>query len=172
MTKNSAGILLFRSVNGELEVLLAHLGGPYWQKKDDGSWSIPKGLPEQDEPLLEAAKREFKEETGFNVEGDFIELGQIKQPSKKIIHIWALEKDLDEQKVKSNTFTLEWPPSSGKIVEFPEIDKAAWFSIEEAGKKIIKGQKGFIDRLTKLINYIPSKQELKNMDEPKQGMLF
>lgn len=158
MSKHSAGILLFRFKNGKLEVMLVHPGGPFWAKKDEGAWSIPKGLIEEKENPLDAAKREFKEETGFEVDGDFIELGEIRQPSGKIIHIWALEKDLDVTKIVSNTFTLEWPKNSGKVREYPEVDKAGWFDIEQAKKKIVKGQRGFIDKLMEILNYTPKKE--------------
>jgi predicted NUDIX family NTP pyrophosphohydrolase len=141
--------------------------GPFWAKKDEGAWSIPKGLFEENEDPLDAAKREFKEETGFEVEGEFIDLGELKQPSKKIIHAWALEKDLDETKIVSNTFTLEWPKNSGRLQEYPEIDKADWFEIEQAKKKILKGQVGFIERLVEIINYDPKKK-----DKYKQSTLF
>lgn len=151
MAVNSAGILLFRFKNEKLEVLLVHPGGPFWLKKDNGAWSIPKGLIEENEDLLEAAKREFKEETGIEAEGEFIDLGDLKQPSKKIIHAWALEKDLDESKIISNTFTLEWPRNSGNVKDYPEIDKAGWFDIEQAKVKIIKGQLGFLERLVDLL---------------------
>jgi predicted NUDIX family NTP pyrophosphohydrolase len=147
MAVNSAGILLFRFKNEKLEVMLVHPGGPFWAKKDDGSWSIPKGLFEENENPLEAAKREFQEETGFDIEGEFMDLGKIRQPSRKIIQAWALEKDLDVSKMRSNTFTLEWPKNSGKVKEYPEADKADWFDIEQAQVKIIKGQAGFLERL-------------------------
>jgi predicted NUDIX family NTP pyrophosphohydrolase len=143
----SAGILLFRYKNEKLEVLLVHPGGPFWVKKDNGAWSIPKGLIEENEDFLDAAKREFKEETGIEAEGRFIDLGNLKQPSKKIIYAWALEKDLDESKIISNTFTLEWPRNSGNVKDYPEIDKAGWFDIEQAKEKIIKGQRGFLEKL-------------------------
>ncbi|MGB9927813.1 MAG: NUDIX domain-containing protein [Methanosarcina sp.] len=152
MNRYSAGILLYRFKNGKLEVMLVHSGGPIWAKKDIGTWSIPKGLPEKNEKLLDTAKREFEEETGFGVEGEFIDLGEIYQPSRKIIHIWALEKDMDVTHIVSNTFKLEWPRQSGKIQEYPEVDKADWFGIELATEKIRKGQKGFIDRLIEAIS--------------------
>jgi predicted NUDIX family NTP pyrophosphohydrolase len=151
MAVNSAGILLFRFKNEKLEVLLVHPGGPFWTKKDNGAWSIPKGLTEENENLLDAAKREFKEETGIEAEGEFIDLGKLKQPSKKIIHAWALEKDLDESKIRSNTFTLEWPRNSRNVKDYPEIDKAGWFDIEQAKAKIIKGQKGFLEKLVDIL---------------------
>ncbi len=147
MRVHSAGILLFRFRDGNLEVMLVHPGGPFWARKDAGAWSIPKGLVTAKEDPLAAAKREFREETGFEVDGDFMALGALRQPSGKIIHVWALEGDLDVTKVKSNTFTLEWPPHSGVIRAYPEIDRAAWFDVEEARKKIVKGQRGFIDAL-------------------------
>lgn len=151
MAVNSTGILLFRYKNEKLEVLLVHPGGPFWVKKDNGAWSIPKGLIEENEDLLDAAKREFKEETGIEAEGEFIDLGNLKQRSKKIIHAWALEKDLDESKIVSNTFTLEWPRNSGNVKDYPEIDKAGWFDIEQAKAKIIKGQLGFLEKLVDLL---------------------
>jgi predicted NUDIX family NTP pyrophosphohydrolase len=154
MSVHSAGILLYRFIDQQLEVMLVHPGGPYWASKDLGAWSIPKGLIEEDEPALEAAKREFKEETGFEVNGDFIELGTLKQPSKKIVHAWALEQDLDTTKIVSNAFELEWPKYSGKLEEYPEVDKGEWFDIEQAKTKMSKGQVGFIDLLIKCINYL------------------
>jgi len=152
MVVHSGGILLFRFNNNETEVLLVHPGGPFWTKKDEGAWSIPKGVFEEHESPLDAAKREFKEETGFEADGEFIELGNLTQSSKKIVHAWALEKDLDETKVVSNKFSLEWPRRSGIMKEFPEIDRAGWFDIDLAKKKIQKGQAGFIDRLLAIIS--------------------
>ncbi|MEI2763812.1 NUDIX domain-containing protein [Methanothrix soehngenii] len=147
MSKKSGGILPFRFQDNHLEVLLVHPGGPLWAGKDEGAWSISKGLFEENESPLDAAKREFKEETGFEVDGVFIELGRIKQPSGKIVFAWAVEKDLDERRIVSNKFMLEWPRRSGIMREFPEIDRAGWFDIESARKKIHKGQQDFIDRL-------------------------
>ena len=155
MTVQSAGILLFRFNNELLEVMLVHPGGPFWVNKDLGAWSIPKGLIEENEQPLAAAKREFEEETGFEVEGDFVELGALKQPSKKIVHAWALQKDIDTSKIVSNTFELEWPRHSGQIKEYPEIDRGAWFGLEEAKLKISKGQLKFLDVLVKRIGYDP-----------------
>ena len=150
--KTSAGLLLYRFHNKELQVFLIHPGGPFWKNKDAGAWSIPKGEPAQNEDLLEAAKREFKEETGFHVSGKFIELSPIKQKSGKLVYVWALEKDVDAEKIKSNLFELEWPPKSGKKRSFPEVDKAAWFSIEEAKEKINPAQAALIDQLKSVIN--------------------
>jgi predicted NUDIX family NTP pyrophosphohydrolase len=146
MPKVSAGILLFRRGRAGLEVMLVHPGGPFWAKKDQGAWSIPKGLAVQGEDWLAAAKREFFEETGMIVEGEFLDLGAHKQPGKTIV-AWACEGDFDPATLKSNTFSLEWPPRSGRIAEFPEVDRAAWYSIGEALVRINKGQKPIIAAL-------------------------
>jgi predicted NUDIX family NTP pyrophosphohydrolase len=145
MTTFSSGILLFRFRNEKLEVMLVHPGGPFWANKDDGVWSIPKGLPEGNESPLDTARREFKEETGFEVDGEFIDLGELNQSKVKIVHVWTLEKDLDITHIVSNIITYEWPKNSRKMQEIPEADKAGWFDIELAKRKIIKGQIGFID---------------------------
>ena len=148
MIKHSAGILMYRFREDSLEVFLVHPGGPFWAKKDEGAWSIPKGeFNIDDEDPLEAAKREFEEETGFTIEGDFISLDNLKQSSMKIVHAWTVEGDCDAAKIKSNTFSMEWPPRSGKQQEFPEVDRVEWFDIETAKIKILKGQTAFIDRL-------------------------
>jgi predicted NUDIX family NTP pyrophosphohydrolase len=145
--KTSAGLLLYRR-RGVLEVFLVHPGGPFWAKKDAGAWSLPKGeFVEGDDPLA-AAKREFTEETGFPIDGEFRRLDPLKQRSGKVIHAWAIEADCDASQVRSNLFSLEWPPKSGQIQKFPEVDRAGWFSIPEARKRIIAGQVGFIDQLT------------------------
>jgi predicted NUDIX family NTP pyrophosphohydrolase len=151
MPKQAAGILLFRRGRAGLEVLLAHPGGPLWARKDAASWTLPKGQFTGDELPLDAAKREFEEEMGSAPEGQFLTLGTIKQPSGKVIHAWAAESDFDVATVKSNLFSLEWPPRSGKLAEFPEVDRAGWFSIEEARVKILKGQAPFLDRLLALL---------------------
>ena len=123
------------------EVMLVHPGGPFWAKKDLGAWSIPKGLAHEGEDLLAAAKREFFEETGMSIEGQFLDLGTHKQPGGKTIVAWACEGDFDPASLTSNMFPLEWPPRSGKTAEFPEVDRAAWFSIDEALERINKGQR-------------------------------
>jgi predicted NUDIX family NTP pyrophosphohydrolase len=148
MPKRSAGLLLFRNPN-QLEIFLVHPGGPFWARKDDGAWSLPKGEYSADEDALTAARREFQEETGFSAGGDFLPLGELRQPGGKIVTAWALEKDVDIALVKSNMFSLEWPPKSGNTREFPEIDRAAWFPVSQARRKLLKGQVAFLDRLEK-----------------------
>ena len=147
MVKKSAGILLYRFDNNLTEVLLVHPGGPFWAKKDLGAWSIPKGEFEPEENPLAAAKRELEEETGIKAEGDFMELTPVKQKSGKLIYAWALQMDVDVADVKSNSFEIEWPPKSGKLKSFPEIDKAAWFNMDEARKKMIEAQTPLIGEL-------------------------
>ena len=147
MAKKSAGILLYRTVNKALEVFLVHPGGPFWAKKDDGAWSIPKGEFEDNEEPLAAAKREFKEETGIEISGEFIQLTSIKQKSGKIVYAWAVEGDIDPAKIKSNNVEIEWPPRSGRQQTFPEIDKAEWFTYIEAQKKIISAQSALVEEL-------------------------
>lgn len=151
MVKKSAGLLMYRRRQGVLEFFLVHPGGPFWSKKDTGSWSIPKGEYASGEDPLEVAKREFQEETSFKASGEFIPLTSRKQPSGKIITAWAFEGDCDASAVKSNTFLTEWPPRSGRQQEFPEVDRAGWFSISVAKEKIIKGQTGFLDGLTQIL---------------------
>ena len=140
MAKKSAGILLYRKKGRSFEVLLVHPGGPYWANKDAGAWSIPKGEFDDNEDALSAAKREFEEETGLNISGVFIELSPIKLKGGKTIFAWAVEGDIDPLKINSNEFVMEWPPRSGKMRSFPEIDKAAWFSLPDAEIKINPGQ--------------------------------
>jgi len=147
MPKRSAGILLFRRTGPRLEVLLAHPGGPLWKNKDEGTWSIPKGEYGDDEDPLAAAQREFQEETGVTLAGDFIPLGEIRQRSGKIVTAWALEHDLDPAGIHSNTFSMIWPPRSGKLQEFPEIDRAEWFSLPAARHKINPAQAELLERL-------------------------
>jgi predicted NUDIX family NTP pyrophosphohydrolase len=143
----SAGLLLYRRTTGDLQVLLVHPGGPYWKNKDDGAWSIPKGLNEANEDALAAARREFEEETGYRPEGTFIELGDFRQPGGKTVSVWAVEGDFNLKYFKSNTVALEWPPRSGRMQEFPEADRAAWFTLDEASRKILKGQRPMLEVL-------------------------
>ena len=147
MPKKSAGILPYRSKDGRLEVLLVHPGGPFWAKKDLGSWSIAKGEYEEGEDPLQAALREFLEETGHQPAGPFLPLAQRKQPGGKRIDAWATENDWDSSKLISNTFSMEWPKGSGRIQAFPEVDRAEWFEISEAARRILPGQRGFLDEL-------------------------
>lgn len=143
----SAGILLYRRRGGTLEVFLVHPGGPFWAKKDLGAWSLPKGEFAEGEDPLAAAQREFEEETGFSIDGDFRPLQPLKQPGGKVVHAWAVEGDCDPARLHSNVFTLEWPPKSRQMKEFPEVDRAAWFTIPEARQRILKGQAPFLDEL-------------------------
>ena len=143
----SAGLLLFRRRATDLEVLLAHPGGPFWQNKDDAAWSIPKGLIGADEAPLSAARRDFVEETGHYPEGVFLPLGEARQPGGKVVHAWAIEGDWDPALIRSNTFEMEWPPRSGRHRTFPEIDRAAWFAVTDARRMILMGQAIFVDRL-------------------------
>ncbi len=147
MPKLSAGILLFRRRKAAPEVFLVHPGGPLWAKKDEGAWSIPKGECAEGEDALAAARREFAEETGFPPAGEPIPLADIKQASQKTVKVWALEGDCDASQIRSNLFSMEWPPRSGKQQEFPEVDRAGWFPIEVARTKLLKGQLGFLDQL-------------------------
>lgn len=147
MAKKSAGLLMYRKRNGFLEVFLVHPGGPFWAKKDAGAWTIPKGEFGDGEEPLDAAKREFEEETGFKPEGEYQPLKLVRQAGGKIVLAWFLEGDCDASAVKSNTFSLEWPPRSGQQQEFPEVDRAGWFSIGQAMGKILKGQASFIEEL-------------------------
>ena len=160
MPKHSAGLLVYRYSNDNLEVFLVHPGGPFWTKKDAGVWSIPKGEFIDEEPL-EAAKREFEEETNIRIHGQFTPLTPIKQSNAKIVYAWAIEADFDSSKIKSNPFTMEWPPKSGKYQEFPEIDKGQWFTISEAIKKILKGQTGLIKELIQILDFDAEKRPSK-----------
>ena len=146
-SRQSAGILVFRGDLPELEVLLAHPGGPFWSKKDAGAWTIPKGEFTDDEEPLGAAKREFEEEMGSPIDGEFLELEPLRQPGSKVIYAWAVRADFDPARLSSNLFTMEWPPKSGRQQDFPEVDRAAWFSIAEARVKILTGQAPFLDAL-------------------------
>ncbi len=148
----SAGLLLYRRRGGILQVFLVHPGGPFWKKKDLGAWSIPKGEPDAGEELLRTAQREFEEETGCLPSGDYISLSPVKQAGGKVVRAWALEGDCDPGSVRSNLFTTEWPPHSGRQQEFPEVDRAAWFDMEDAKKKINKGQAPLIDELVHMLD--------------------
>jgi predicted NUDIX family NTP pyrophosphohydrolase len=146
--KVSAGLLVYRRTDAGLEVLLVHPGGPFWAKKDDGAWSLPKGEHERSEDPLAVAHREFEEEIGQPPpEGASVWLGELRQPSGKIVSAWTVEGDLDVSEVHSNTFEMEWPPRSGRIREVPEVDRAGWFGLHEARRKLLRGQVGFLDRL-------------------------
>jgi predicted NUDIX family NTP pyrophosphohydrolase len=148
MARKSAGLLVYRKSGGSLEVFLVHPGGPFWAAKDLGAWSIPKGeLEAGKEDALAAARREFGEETGFKVDGPFVPLSAIRQPGGKIVLAWGVEGDFDPADMKSNVFSLEWPPRSGRTREFPEADRGAWFGIEEAKGRILAGQIPLLDEL-------------------------
>lgn len=151
MPKESAGLLLYRRLSGSTEVFLVHPGGPFWEKKDAGAWSIPKGEIEAGEDALGAAKREFQEETGLIPAGTFQPLKPIRQGGGKIVHAWASQCNVDSGAVKSNTFSMEWPPRSGTMQEFPEIDRASWFEVAAAKQKILKGQLGLLEQLEEML---------------------
>jgi predicted NUDIX family NTP pyrophosphohydrolase len=150
MPKISAGLLMYRRRAGGVEVLLVHPGGPFWRNKDAGAWTIPKGEPAVGEELLEAAKREFEEETGVAPVGDCAPLPPVKQKGGKVIHAWAIEGDLDPAQIRSNTFEMEWPPRSGRRAAFPEIDRAGFFSLDQARLKMNSGQVALLDALAAL----------------------
>jgi predicted NUDIX family NTP pyrophosphohydrolase len=147
MPPESAGLLLYRKRETELEFLLVHPGGPFWKNKDAGAWSIPKGEIQAGEAPLAAAQREFEEELGFAPQGEFIPLSPVKQKAGKLIHAWAVAGDCDTSTIKSNTFTVEWPPRSGRMQEFPEIDQAAFFSLDQAKHKINPAQVNLLEEL-------------------------
>jgi predicted NUDIX family NTP pyrophosphohydrolase len=149
--KLSAGIVLYRRREKGIEVLLVHPGGPFWSKKDDGAWSIPKGEYVEGEDPLTVAKREFYEETGTEVSGSCVALTPAKQPSGKIITAWAVEGDIDPTAVRSNTFSMEWPPRSGRAQTFPEVDRALWCDLALARKKLLIGQRVLLDELDQLV---------------------
>jgi len=153
MPKVSAGLVMYRMRGGEIEVLLVHPGGPFWAKKDVGAWFIPKGEVKAEEDLFSAAKREFREETGLKPEGKFLELGSVKQKSGKVVTAWAFEGDCEPASIKSNTFRMEWPPRSGKQQEFPEVDRAAFYSIEAAREKMHPAEFEFLSRLRRALRF-------------------
>ena len=149
--KRSAGILLYRHCNGELQVFLAHPGGPFWAKKDLGAWTIPKGEIDDGEDPLEAAKREFEEEIGVKLEGTFAPLTPVRQKGGKTVLAWAVEGECDAGNIRSNVFSMEWPPKSGRQAQFPEVDRAGWFTLEEARAKILESQRPIIEELASRI---------------------
>ncbi|MBD3346687.1 MAG: NUDIX domain-containing protein [Chitinivibrionales bacterium] len=153
MSKKSAGIMMYHFEKDRLNILLGHMGGPFWRNRDDGGWSILKGEYDESEDPFTAAKREFEEETGMRPEGDFIELNELKQSGGKKIKIWALEGYCNPSNLTSNTFEIEWPPKSGKMRRFPEMDRFAWYTIESARKKILKSQRQLIDQLCEILNH-------------------
>lgn len=159
MAKQSAGLLLFRDGPGGIEVLLVHPGGPFWAARDEGAWSIPKGEFSGDEPPLHAAMREFEEETGVRPDGEPLELPPVTQPGGKRVFAWAIRSDLDPSTFTSNLFTMEWPPKSGRMRTFPEVDRAAWFGVDAARRKILKGQAPLIDRLLEMLERTSGKDE-------------
>ena len=151
MPRVSAGLLMYRIRDGKFQVLLAHPGGPLFKNKDDDTWTIPKGELDPGEDMLEAAQREFEEETGIKPNGPFIALTPIKQKGGKMVHAWAFEGDCDPTKIVSNTFTMEWPPKSGRQMEFPEIDRADFFDMELAAKKIKAAQMPLVEECQQLV---------------------
>ena|SRR6266516_1351336 len=157
MPRVSAGLLIYRIQDGKLQMLLAHPGGPYFKNKDEMAWTIPKGEMEPDEDLLETAKREFEEETGVTPTGIFIALTPIKQKGGKIVHAWAFKGDCDPCAIISNTFSIEWPPRSGRQMEFPEMDRADFFDVATAQRKIKAGQEALIEELEKIATGEPSR---------------
>ncbi len=148
---------MYRRRDREVEVLLIHPGGPFWARKDDGAWCIPKGEFTDEEPL-DAAQREFQEETGFPVRGDFLPLTPIKQAGGKRVYAWAVAGDCDAEAIQSNTFTTEWPPHSGRWNTYPEADRAAWFSLPHARRKILKSQQPLLDELQRLLSEPPPRR--------------
>lgn len=150
--KRSAGLLLHRGRGDDVEVLLGHMGGPFWAKKDAAAWSLPKGELDPDEEPEHAARREFEEELGLPApSGEYVPLGEVKQSGGKVVTAWAVEADLDPASVVPGTFSMEWPPRSGRQQEFPEVDRVSWFTIAEAREKLLKGQLPFLDRLLELV---------------------
>jgi predicted NUDIX family NTP pyrophosphohydrolase len=147
----SSGLLLYRRNNGALEIFLAHPGGPFWAKRDNGAWTIPKGVVDDGEELIDGARREFREETGIEATGPFASLGSVKQKAGKTVHAWAWEGDADPSTIVSNTTKTEWPRGSGKWMTYPEVDRCAWFDVATARVKINPAQSAFIDRLAGLL---------------------
>jgi predicted NUDIX family NTP pyrophosphohydrolase len=149
--RESVGLLVHRRNAGELEFFLVHPGGPFWKSKDLGAWSIPKGELEEGEDPLAAARREFAEETGQRVAGDFLPLTPVRQAGGKTVRAWLLQAEVDAERIESNSFTMEWPPKSGRMASFPEVDRAAWFGLAEAREKILKGQRPLLDEAVRLL---------------------
>ena len=147
MPQVSAGVLMYRRRTGGAQVLLVHPGGPFWKNKDDGAWSVPKGEASESEDLLEAAKREFREELGGVPVGTFLPLAPVRQKGGKIVHVWCVEGQFDPETLRSNTFEMEWPPKSGRRATFPEVDRAAWFNLDEGRRKILAAQVPLLDSL-------------------------
>lgn len=152
MNPTSAGIALFRRTGSSIEIFLIHPGGPFWKNKDLGAWQFPKGEYQDGEEPLAAARREFHEETGYDVDGDFIDLGSVRQKAGKVVRLWAVQGDCDAKAIRSNTFSVEWPPKSGRMQEFPEVDRAGWFSPDDARRKLLAAQVPFVDRLCERLN--------------------
>jgi predicted NUDIX family NTP pyrophosphohydrolase len=151
MAAKSAGVLVYRRRAGDIEVLLVHPGGPFWARRDAGAWSIPKGEYSDSEDAEVAARREFVEETGWTIDGELKPLGEIRQKAGKAVTAFAAEGDFDPANLKSNSFDMEWPPKSGRVASFPEVDRAGWFGLAEAREKIIEGQRSLLDRLETLV---------------------
>jgi predicted NUDIX family NTP pyrophosphohydrolase len=156
MPKESAGLLMYRTRDGKVEFLLAHPGGPFWLQKDDGVWTVPKGELEPGEDPLAAARREFEEELGFKPHGTFVALTPVKQKSGKVVRAWAFEGDWDPSRIRSNTCVIEWPPHSGRRLEVPEVDRAAWFGLAEAERKINPAQVPLLRELASRLPSLPS----------------
>lgn len=165
----SAGILLYRERQNKLEVFLVHPGGPYWAKKDNGVQSIPKGELEEGDDLFETAKREFIEETGLPISGEFFSLSPLKQPSGKVVYAWAVKGDLNVTAISSNLFSMEWPPASGITRQFPEIDKGEWFNIRSAMQKLLPGQRPFLKELLEHLEHNLPTSMPSDVSSIKQG---
>ena len=172
MKKQSAGLLVYKIEDGQIKVLIAHMGSPWWANKDKGAWTIPKGGLEEGEEPIAAARREFKEELGYDAPaGELIELGSIDQKNNKTVTAWAVEGDVDTSKIVSNTFEAEWPPRSGKTQEYPEVDRAAYFNLDEAAEKLIPEQIPLLERLAERLK-MPWAPKAAKSENPQQNTLF